>query len=137
MLQEIVPIQYFLRCAIYSFRGPLAVTKHVLHTEGVRGLFRGFFPTLVREVPGFFCFFGAYELTRELMTPAGKTKDDLSPAVTALAGGTGGVSLWLAVYPIDLAKSRIQIGHTSPTGMHTPPDRSLHRILFQIFKNEG
>ena len=39
--------------------------------EGVRGLFHGLSPTFAREMPGYFCFFFAYEFTRELLTPQG------------------------------------------------------------------
>ena len=32
---------------------------------------------------------------------------------TALCGGLGGVSLWVAIFPADVVKSRIQIDSTS------------------------
>ena len=50
--------------------GPTSMTKHILKTEGVRGLFRGFVPTVAREMPGYFFFFGGYELSRRCLTPA-------------------------------------------------------------------
>ena len=60
-----------------TFRGPWALTKQVVRTEGIQGLFRGLVPTFAREMPGYFFFFGGYEGSRYLMTPQGKTKDDL------------------------------------------------------------
>lgn len=40
-------------------------------------MFRGLTPTFAREMPGYFCFFGGYELCRHFLTPAGKTKDEI------------------------------------------------------------
>jgi len=40
-------------------------------------LFRGLGSTIAREMPGYFFFFGGYEATRGLLTPAGKTKDEI------------------------------------------------------------
>jgi len=48
-----------------------------LHVEGAQGLFRGLVPTFVREMPGYFVFFGGYEVSRMLLTPVGKTKDEI------------------------------------------------------------
>lgn len=41
--------------------GPFELTARIVRREGPQGLFRGMVPTLVREMPGYFCFFGAYE----------------------------------------------------------------------------
>ena len=34
----------------------------ILKADGVGGLFRGLTPTFMREMPGYFCFFYAYEV---------------------------------------------------------------------------
>ncbi len=52
--------------------------KHIVRENGLRGLFSGFGATLAREMPGYFFFFGGYEVSRTLLTPHGQTKDDLS-----------------------------------------------------------
>ena len=59
-------------------RGPWALTKQILREEGPKGMFRGLVPTFAREMPGYFFFFGGYEISRSLLTPLGKTKEDLS-----------------------------------------------------------
>ena len=58
-------------------RGPWLLTRQILHTEGLQGLFRGLIPTFAREMPGYFVFFGGYEVSRVLLTPQGKTKDEI------------------------------------------------------------
>lgn len=55
----------------------MAVTRSIIRTEGVRGFYRGLTATLVRECPGYGCFFGAYELTRSLLTKANEKKTDI------------------------------------------------------------
>ena len=51
--------------------GPFQLTRQILAKEGVPGMFRGLTPTFMREMPGYFCFFYAYEMTREVLTPKG------------------------------------------------------------------
>lgn len=41
--------------------GPVQLTSKIIKTDGIPGLFRGLLPTLVREMPGYFFFFGGYE----------------------------------------------------------------------------
>ena len=53
------------------------LTKEILQQEGIRGLFKGLTATFMREIPGYFCFFGGYEISRYILTPAGKSKDDI------------------------------------------------------------
>ena len=44
------------------------MTRHIIQTDGFMGLFRGLTPTMAREVPGYFFFFGGYEFSRRLAT---------------------------------------------------------------------
>lgn len=41
--------------------GPVRLTAQIVKTEGLVGLLRGLTPTLAREMPGYFFFFGGYE----------------------------------------------------------------------------
>ncbi|XP_023681755.1 mitochondrial ornithine transporter 1-like [Paramormyrops kingsleyae] len=87
-----------------------SVVKAVLRTDGPLGFYQGLSTTIVREVPGYFCFFGAYELCRTAFaTYLGRAKDDIGVVPLMFSGGFGGACLWLAVYPIDCVKSRIQV----------------------------
>lgn len=44
-----------------KYIGPVSLTQQIFRAEGVQGLFRGLVPTLAREMPGYFFFFGGYE----------------------------------------------------------------------------
>jgi len=60
----------------------MQVTMQIIREDGFLGLFRGMIPTLVREVPGYFFFFGGYELSRYFLTPKGKTVDDIGENIS-------------------------------------------------------
>lgn len=44
-----------------QYLGPVKLTSLIVKEDGCVGLFRGLGPTLVREMPGYFFFFGGYE----------------------------------------------------------------------------
>ena len=70
--------------------GPLGLTKHLLATEGVPGLYRGLTATFIREIPGYFFFFLAYEGVRELVKPEGGSRRDVGAFGTVGAGAVAG-----------------------------------------------
>jgi len=108
--------------------GPYALTRNILKEDGVPGLFRGLTATFTREMPGYFFFFFAYELTRHILTPPGKTKDEIGAVKTVIAGGVAGVTLWTIIFPADVVKSRLQV-----TGATTP----MLTMMSEIYKKEG
>ena len=89
--------------------GPWELTKQIIHQNGFRGLFRGLTSTIAREMPGYFFFFGGYELTREILAKPGQSKDEIGWQRTMVAGAVGGLVLWLVIFPADVVKSRIQV----------------------------
>ncbi|KAG7484534.1 hypothetical protein MATL_G00050260 [Megalops atlanticus] len=87
-----------------------SMVRTVMRNDGPLGFFQGLTTTIAREVPGYFCFFGAYELSRSAFSEyMGKSKDDIGVVPTMFSGGFGGACLWLVVYPMDCVKSRIQV----------------------------
>ncbi|KPP70569.1 Mitochondrial ornithine transporter 1-like [Scleropages formosus] len=87
-----------------------SVVRTVMRTSGPLGFYEGLTTTIVREVPGYFCFFGAYELCRSVFAGyLGAAKDDIGVVPLMFSGGFAGACLWLVVYPIDCVKSRIQV----------------------------
>nr|XP_039248210.1 mitochondrial ornithine transporter 1-like [Styela clava] len=89
--------------------GPWGIVRQIMRERGPSGFMTGITSTWARELPGYFAFFYGYELTRDLLTPPGKTKNDIGPLGLMFAGGTAGVFLWILVYPIDAVKSQIQV----------------------------
>uniref|UniRef100_A0AC34Q6K9 Mitochondrial ornithine transporter 1 n=1 Tax=Panagrolaimus sp. JU765 TaxID=591449 RepID=A0AC34Q6K9_9BILA len=87
----------------------VSICRDMYRNQGMRSFFIGMTPTLAREVPGYFVFFGAYEFSRFMLTPEGKTKDEIGLWRTALSGGLGGTALWTLIFPFDVVKSRMQV----------------------------
>ncbi|XP_077292982.1 mitochondrial ornithine transporter 1 isoform X2 [Arctopsyche grandis] len=111
-----------------SVRGPIQLTQQIIRERGVRGMFKGLTSTLMREMPGYFFFFGGYEGTRSLLTKPGQTKDDIGLLRTMIAGAAGGIILWTVIFPADVIKSRIQVANLN---------ESFTEIGLQIIKKEG
>lgn len=104
------------------------MTQRIINEHGFRGLFRGLDSTIAREMPGYFVFFGGYELTRELLAPPGKTKEEVGALGTMAAGAVGGMLFWAFIFPADVVKSRIQVSNISG---------NLFQIMYRIGRQEG
>jgi hypothetical protein len=61
-------------------RSPLACLAHILRSEGLPGICRGYLPTLCRELPGNAIFFTTYEGLRRALPGRGAAADGLSGA---------------------------------------------------------
>ncbi|XP_063375285.1 mitochondrial ornithine transporter 1 [Cydia amplana] len=107
---------------------PIQLTQQIFRQYGIQGLFRGLVPTIMREMPGYFFFFGGYEGTRELLTKPGQSKDDIGPLRTMVAGAAGGLVLWTVIFPSDVIKSRVQISNKS---------QRFLAVGLEIVKQEG
>ena len=92
-----------------------AVAKEVYHNAGMKsGVMRGFWVTLFREVPAYAGFYTGFELSKSLFRshlPQSTTNEGTTLPIWALmaSGSMGGIFNWLACYPLDVLKSRIQL----------------------------
>lgn len=92
----------------HNYRGPLQTTADIVRTEGLQGLFKGWWITVFREVPQFGIYFGTYAWLRLKMSRLTDTPPDkLSLPYLSLVGGATGVLTW-CWYPVDVIKSRYQ-----------------------------
>lgn len=100
------------------WHGPRDVVRDLLAHGGVSsGLYRGFGITLLREAQAYGVWFATYEyliasFVAHLQTSATPgavlTRNDLPTPYLLLAGALAGEALWLASYPLDVLKSRVQ-----------------------------
>lgn len=118
---------YYNLLILNIYSTAFGICREMYNQRGIRSFFVGMTPTLTREVPGYFAFFGAYEFTRYLFTPEGQSKDNIGLAKTAISGAVGGSALWTLVFPADVIKSRMQVTGTGSFGSH----------FFSIIKHEG
>lgn len=104
-----------------------ALTKNIIKTQGIKGLYNGLTSTIAREMPGYFAFFGGIEGTKHVLSKYASVEES-HPLMPIMAGGMGGICLWLTIFPFDLIKSRIQV-ENSKLGLTT--------MLFKIIREEG
>ncbi|KAE8652721.1 hypothetical protein Csa_013258 [Cucumis sativus] len=120
------------------YRGPVDCALKTIKTEGATGIFRGGFTTFLRESIGNAVFFSVYENVRYYMhsqlhsTSNSNVHGNLMDmGIGILTGGLGGVGFWLAVLPLDVAKTVIQ----------TSTDKNVTRnpflVLRSIYQNAG
>ena len=83
---------------------------------------------MAREMPGYFCFFGGYELSKSMLATPGENPDELGIVKTTIAGGIGGMCLWTSIFPFDVVKSRIQIESST---------ESMTSVLKKVVRTEG
>lgn len=110
-----------------SHMTPFSICRDMYRSRGVPAFFVGMTPTLLREVPGYFFFFGAYETSCRLLTPNGKKREDIGLVGTAISGAAGGAALWTAIFPADVVKSRMQVAGNG----------SFSQIFVDVLKSEG
>lgn len=79
-------------------------------------------------MPGYFVFFGGYELTKVLIVPEGVPKEKIGPSGIMMAGAVGGISFWIVVFPADVVKSRLQVSNVKG---------NLIPLMCKIAKEEG
>ncbi|KAK0223441.1 mitochondrial carrier [Armillaria fumosa] len=88
-----------------------------------KGIMRGYWVTVAREIPAYAGFYTAYEFSKRKFAAA-YYDQDLPVWALLASGSTGGISYWLACYPLDVIKSRVQLRPTPPLG--TPVQYIAH-----------
>ncbi|GMF60257.1 hypothetical protein BVG19_g4832 [[Candida] boidinii] len=93
----------------YSYNGPNDAIKKILETDGLKGLFRGSTITLFREIQAYGVWFLSYEyMMQQACKRQNIKREDIPTLQLVLYGGLAGEALWLASYPLDVIKSKIQ-----------------------------
>jgi solute carrier family 25 carnitine/acylcarnitine transporter 20/29 len=90
----------------HTYDGPWDCMRKIYRSEGIRGVYRGFLLTCLREMPSFGVYFASYEVFCRVLSP--DETEMVSTPVLLLAGGLSGMCSWTSTYPIDVIKSRVQ-----------------------------
>lgn len=88
----------------------ISSAKQIVKTGGVSSLFKGSLATLARDGPGSALYFASYEVAKKYLNTwnPSTTPDQVSISNVCMAGGIAGMSMWLAVFPIDTIKTKLQ-----------------------------
>lgn len=122
-----------------TYSSNLQVFQHVLRDEGVRGLYRGMVPTLIRDVP----FSGLYVLIYTRLKAALELEFPDAPTygVHFASGVVAGVLATTVVHPADVMKTRMQLSildkgaHGELTSVRN--SLSLRQTARKILADEG
>lgn len=115
-----------------QYFGPLDAAKKIYAHDGIRSIYRGFGPTLLRESQGTGAYFFTYEsLLRWDMATHGRTREEIPAWKLCMFGAAAGYSMWLTVYPIDVIKSRLQ---TDGFGNGEGQGRRVYTSALDCFK---
>jgi solute carrier family 25 (mitochondrial carnitine/acylcarnitine transporter), member 20/29 len=80
--------------------------RRLYRTVGLRGLFRGWEMTLLRDMPAFGIYFYAYEVSKQYLTGGDAARE--TDTRLLLAGGIAGSTSWFFSQPMDVVKSCVQ-----------------------------
>ncbi|CAK7240459.1 MAG: carrier protein ymc1 [Sporothrix thermara] len=119
------------------YSGPLdCVRKLVSEGGGVaRGLYRGQVVTLWREAQAYGVWFTTFEYLMNADAARNNMDRKQVPAYkVALYGGLAGEALWLASYPFDVIKSKMQTDALRPADQRY---KSLRDCVAQTYRAEG
>jgi len=83
----------------------MAMTKKIIKSQGIRGLYRGNLICILREIPGCAVYFGAYEYIKGFITE----KYNAPQFAPFMAGDIAGFVSWIVSYPQDAIKTRLQL----------------------------
>lgn len=117
--------------------GPIPLRKMIqsIYSQyGLRGMYRGFGITAVREFHSYGVWFATYELSiQKLMSLQNfKSKADIPTVQLLGSGAAAGVMLWLSSYPLDVVKSTVQsdkLGKSSRfNGSSLAAAKSIYRL---------
>jgi len=117
------------------YAGPLDCIRKVSAHEGVfRGLYRGEAVTVLREAQAY----GVWFLTFEYLMNAdarrnGIKREEVPTPKIALYGGLAGEALWIASYPFDVVKSKMQSDGFGAEQRY----KTMRDCFAQTWRNEG
>lgn len=133
----------------------LSIGRHILRTEGIRGLYFGGVVTALRDSIGYGFYFWSYELnTRTLSSQSLSRTASAEAARVLLCGGIAGVVTWASIFPLDVIKTRVQtqllqgaegsplLGNPNPdpaiaSGSVSPQRIGALEMARRTYKNEG
>jgi len=128
-----------LQVAGTPYRGPLDCARSILKTQGIGGLYVGFVPFVLREIPFYLIFFSSYEILcnklqqRTSSDGSGpRRREDLNGFEIVAAGGLAGMIGWSGVQPFDTAMVRMQTGLGAGGAAGTFPSTCAH-----IYQSQG
>jgi solute carrier family 25 carnitine/acylcarnitine transporter 20/29 len=114
------------------YKSSMDCIKKIIQQHGIRGLYKGGVPTVLREGLAFGIYFSFYEWLVNKMLRPGQSRSDFNITNVIMAGSLTGVVVWLATFPIDVVKTKIQVDSFS-----CPQYKGMINCIQKTYKNDG
>jgi hypothetical protein len=101
-------VQYTRNRADAQYSGPIDAARQIVRTAGVRSLWLGLWPMILRDAPGVGAWYFTFEAVRRALLPPGSDPATAPKWKTLLAGASAGVAFWVCAFPQDTIKNVIQ-----------------------------
>ncbi|EFC40156.1 predicted protein [Naegleria gruberi] len=92
-------------------RGLISTITEIHKQQGMRGLFTGVVPTLIRDIPYSGLFYVFYRQTNDFLTwfKLGSTDSNQLISIAAVSSVIAGATATLITHPFDLVRTRMQL----------------------------
>lgn len=114
------------RVQVYLHANVFEAFRSVVTTDGIAGLYRGFWPTLMRDVPEIAIQFSVYEKLRGVLEQKRQVSKLTTPEHLTLGAFAGAVAATCTM-PLDLVKTRQQCGMAE----------SIPGIVLSVIREKG
>eukprot|EP01130_Rhizamoeba_saxonica_P010769 TRINITY_DN4440_c0_g1_i1.p1 TRINITY_DN4440_c0_g1~~TRINITY_DN4440_c0_g1_i1.p1 ORF type:complete len:297 (-),score=52.88 TRINITY_DN4440_c0_g1_i1:7-897(-) len=115
-----------------KYKGVWDCASQIYKVHGIRGMFHGFVPTLLRDSICFPLYFMGFEGTMHYLNANNNGNPSL--AVATLAGGVAGFLFWGILYPLEMVKTRLQY---EPLTVSSRKYHGVVHCFTTILKEEG
>eukprot|EP00188_Purpureofilum_apyrenoidigerum_P004085 Plantae.Rhodophyta-Purpureofilum_apyrenoidigerum.ctg44682.p1 GENE.Plantae.Rhodophyta-Purpureofilum_apyrenoidigerum.ctg44682~~Plantae.Rhodophyta-Purpureofilum_apyrenoidigerum.ctg44682.p1 ORF type:complete len:295 (+),score=44.13 Plantae.Rhodophyta-Purpureofilum_apyrenoidigerum.ctg44682:112-996(+) len=112
-------------------KGTVSAFRHLLHGQGLRGLFSGYSTLVIRELPFDLIEFPLYEFLKKNLASSRERK--LHPYENALCGSAAGAVAAAITTPLDVVKTRVMLQANGNDGGL----RNIQRTLAKVAAEEG
>ena len=117
---------------VNKFTGSFHVIQYLYSNYGLRGVYSGLIITIMREAPGYFLYFGTYEVLMQKAEKSYGLRETVPLYKISLYGALSGTAFWIGIFPIDVIKSRLQADT-----IKNPKYKSIGDCANQIYAELG
>ena len=109
LVRNRLQVQYARHAADAQYRGPIDAALQIARGPGgVRSLWLGLGPMMLRDAPGLGAWYGTFEASRRFLLPPGSDPAKAPKSVTVASGALAGVAFWTFGMAQDTVKNVIQ-----------------------------
>ena len=108
LVRNRLQVQYQRNIASSQYKGPFDCARQMVATSGVRSLWLGLGPMILRDAPGVGAWYCTFEGVRRYLVPAGEDPSITPKWKILVSGACAGVGFWVFAFPQDTIKNIIQ-----------------------------